>query len=413
MESDGVSGSDGPDNSGSVGGDDSDRDAAEAGFNDAVDEANDVAETMADSDVLGDVAEAINAGDTEIDATGLMDGSLSGGQMGPTVEAAAALDAGLDPADMALDAAALAGQATTGYTGAMYGDIDLGPTSLSIGDKMGFSRFQGGSSLASPSFNGYGIDSFSKPGLEGYMSRNSIASTQGAFDVASARVAADPNLSAADVTFEARRAGTSRTMDVNIGSGAVEMEVKAGKSINSGQFAQDVAAARAGQAVDYAFTNNPVTGNHGPDLDVEARLNQAVTDTQGRFSWSVEDAGPTAAQMDDLVTASRVSRGARALGRVAGPVGLAADAYSIGSAYQADGGQFGANTTVAVAGSAGGWAGGAAGAWGGAQAGAAVGALGGPIGAAVGGVVGGLIGGIGGAFFGSWGAESAARAAVD
>ncbi len=94
------------------------------------------------------------------------------------------------------------------------------------------------------------------------------------------------------------------------------------------------------------------------------------------------------------VAANRTIRAGGAVlervGRIARPVGIAIDAYNMGSAFKADGNQIGENTaratTSLVAGAAGGWAG--------ATAGAAIGTA---IFPGVGTVIGGIVGGIGGA----------------
>jgi hypothetical protein len=185
-------------------------------------------------------------------------------------------------------------------------------------------------------------------------------------------------------------------------------------SINPSQFGRDMTAARKGLAVDYEFAGNPLTGNHGPNAAIAAKLNAATRATNGNFTWGVTDVAPSGAALAAVETAAKISRAAHAVGRVAVPIAIAADAYSIGSGIAADGGTFGRNATVATAGAAGGWAGAAAGGWGGVQFGTMAGAaIGGPVGAAIGAVAGGLIGAIGGGLFGSWGAEKAARAATN
>lgn len=94
--------------------------------------------------------------------------------------------------------------------------------------------------------------------------------------------------------------------------------------------------------------------------------------------------------------ADQVAKVGKVVGRGAIVVGIAMDAYSIGSAY-AEEGEFGDKTQQAT-GSA---IGGAAGAWAGAELGAAIGVIGGPVGVVVGGVIGGVVGGIIGSGVGS------------
>ena len=197
----------------------------------------------------------------------------------------------------------------------------------------------------------------------------------------------------------------------------IENEVKTAKDIQTGpksQLAKDINAAVAGQRVNYVMTDNPVTGANQTNPATTRALNNANVATKGNLSWShVNNIAPSASTINAVNISSHVSRGVRAFGRIAAPIGLAADVYSIRSAYVSDGNTIGINTKVAVAGSAGGWAGGAAGAWGGAKIGMAFGSFGGPAGTAIGAVVGGVLGAIGGAFFGSWGSESAASAVVN
>lgn len=109
-----------------------------------------------------------------------------------------------------------------------------------------------------------------------------------------------------------------------------------------------------------------------------------------------------------LMQSNRLARGAGEMlenfGKVARPVGIALDVYSIGDAYRADGNTIGENTQRTASGIVGSAALGAGGAWAGAAVGAAVGSavplVGTAIGAVVGGIIGGISGGIGGDFAG-------------
>ena len=75
----------------------------------------------------------------------------------------------------------------------------------------------------------------------------------------------------------------------------------------------------------------------------------------------------------------------RGAGKLAIPIAISLDAYTIYSAYKEDGNKVGPGTTRAIGSSLGGW--------GGAIAGAMIGAaVGGPIGAVIGGIIGGIIG---------------------
>lgn len=95
-------------------------------------------------------------------------------------------------------------------------------------------------------------------------------------------------------------------------------------------------------------------------------------------------------------TIRSVGRVAEGFGKVARPVGIAVDAWSLRSAYKADGGEIGTNTKRTASGIAGSVAGGAGGAWAGATAGAAIGSIVPGVGTVIGGIVGGIIGGIAG-----------------
>ena len=358
----------------------------------------------ASAEMMNDVARSVGRVDP-VAACGTQAGPVG---VGPTVEAAALMEAnpGLDPAEALAAAAGVAGQAGVGYRAAMYGEVGVGPWTAQVGPSMRFGRFASESTLTQMRFSHLGIDDFARSDFYGHMARNTMASSQAAFNYAHATAT---NLE--DVRFEATtQQAPSRTYDVHTGRGAPYTEIKAGQSISARQLQADIAAARGGLLVDYRFAGNPITGNHGPTPSVTARLADAHVQSGGNLTYGVTDIAASRASIEAVESAAHVSRAARAFGRVAAPVGLAADAYSIGSAIQADGGTFGRNATIATAGTVGGWAGAAAGGWGGAQVGAAVGAVGGPAGVAVGAVVGGLVGAVGGAFFGGWGAESAATA---
>ena len=82
----------------------------------------------------------------------------------------------------------------------------------------------------------------------------------------------------------------------------------------------------------------------------------------------------------------------RTTGKILRPIGIAMDAYAIGSAFHEDGNRIGVNTGRAISTTAGGIAGAA----GGAAVGAAIGSVVPVVGTAVGAVVGGIVGGLGG-----------------
>lgn len=320
--------------------------------------------------------------------------------------------------DMGLASAQTIGQGLAGYTNGMYGEVNAFNQSIQTGTMERFGQIAPNSTLADRSFygRGFGIDDFAGPGR----AQATMIGHQGNFAFATAE-AARLGVPADQVALEIRDPvlGQNRTYDNRIGP-AVDAfgqptplnEVKMGQTFSAAQLAKDVNVANAGTPVNYQFGPNPISGNHGPTPAGVQQLNNAVAAANGNLNYNVVDAGPSRAAMEAVEAASHVSRAARAAGRIAGPVGLAADAYNIGAGVAADGGTFGRNATAATAGAVGGWGGAAVGGWGGVQAGAAIGAIGGPAGAAVGAVVGGLIGAIGGGFFGGWGAEAGARAVM-
>ena len=319
-------------------------------------------------------------------------------------------DPGIGPIGLAAEAAQTAGEAGVGYRAAMYGEVGAFGRTAQIGPEQQFGRLAANSTLANPQFRGYGIDQFARSNP---WPMQTMVSTQATYDYARQQAALN-NIPPGDVRFEVRDPGiANRIYDVQTGQQAPYTEIKAGKSIDGRQLGIDIRAAQNGAQIDYRFTGNPLTGNHGPDPAVANRLAAANAATGGNLTSGIADIAPTARQVQAVETAARVSQAARGFGRVAAPVGLAADAYAIGSGIQADGGRFGRNAAVATAGAAGGWGGAAAGAAGGVKFGTLAGTmLGGPVGAAVGAVAGGLIGAVGGGFLGGWGAEEAARAAT-
>ena len=244
---------------------------------------------------------------------------------------------------------------------------------------------------------GYNITQFSRTDnfFASYMARQTMVSSQASYEYAKG---IDPSFS--NTTFEVGHAN-GRSYDIQISDDLVE--VKAGKSINSGQLSADIDLAKTGQTVDYVFAGNPITGNHGPDTKVAARLADATQATGGNLVSRVADVTPSASQLDTVVNASRFSAAARGAGKVLGPAGVALDVATISHAVYKDGGTWGQHTTVAVSETAGGWAGAASLGYAGAKGGAIVGAMvGGPAGAAIGAVVGGVGGAITGAIGGSW-----------
>ena len=309
--------------------------------------------------------------------------------------------------------------AATGYRAGMYGEFGVGPFTANVGPAQQFGRFAPESTLARPSFNGYGIDNFAQ--RTGWAApQQTLISSQAAWEYGRQQASA-LGIPESQIRFESTNPlSPGRTYDVQferdtpLGPRTQATEIKAGRSINASQFSRDVTAAVNGLDVDYRFAGNPLTGNHGPNPATAARLNAATAATNGNFTWGVENIAPSRAGIQAVETAAQISRAAHVVGRVAVPIGIAADAYSIGSGIAADGGTFGRNATVATASAAGGWGGAAAGGWAGVQLGTLAGAaIGGPVGAPIGAVVGGLIGAIGGGLFGGWGAGELARAATN
>ncbi len=303
-----------------------------------------------------------------------------------------------------VDAASTIGAANVGYNVPVQG-ARVGPIHV---DAMQFGRFAPNS--ISPSA-GYSINVFGRPTINeagkfdfgGHMARQTMVSSQATFEYART---VDPSLSSTRFEVASPDTSSRRVYDIEFTNPDADVnfvEVKAGKSINTGQVATDINMSNNFQrSVDYVFTGNPITGNHGPDTRVVNSLTNAANQTNGLITHQTVDIAPTSGQIDSVVTASRVSRAARGAGKVLGPAAVALDVYTIKSAVDADGGRFGENTQVAVAETAGGWAGAAAGGLGGAKAGGAIGAVvGGPVGAAVGATAGGLIGAVGGAIAGS------------
>jgi DNA/RNA non-specific endonuclease len=127
-------------------------------------------------------------------------------------------------------------------------------------------------------------------------------------------------------------------------------------------------------------------------------------------STSAEDGtGAAARDAAEAAEGSRFARGAEVLGKVALPVAVAADAYSLYGAYKQDGDRIGKHTVEQAGSVAGGWAGAAVGAEAGGEAGAAVGALFGGVGAVPGAIIGGAVGGVVGGLAGSAAGKDAVK----
>lgn len=320
--------------------------------------------------------------------------------------------------EIAVDTAQTTAKAVTGYRADMYGEIGVGNKTVNITGQRQFGGAVKGTSLAdaqytarqgTPGAPSYGIDDFARTDARGSFAQNSAISAQATHNDMVARTRASGGPAASEVRMEVSRAQSSGTRfdDAVIGpetqQSSPKVEMKAARDIKPNQLRVDLADAKAGHTVEYVVTDNPRTGSTGLTQSSQAKLNSAVAQSNGNMSVNYKpDIAPSRASVEALETAARVSRVGRALGKVAVPVGIAADTYAISSAYVADGNRIGTETKVAVAESVGGWAGAGAGALGGAKTGAAIGTvIGGPIGTAVGAVAGGVVGAIGGALVGS------------
>ena len=148
-------------------------------------------------------------------------------------------------------------------------------------------------------------------------------------------------------------------------------------------------------------------------VDVEAQISgsrpelDTVVLTESKVGYTTNGKRETIEAVNDatILQNNRSIRNAGSLvegfGKVARPVGVAIDAYSLKSAYEADGNTIGENTGRTAAGITGSVAGGTAGAVGGAKLGASAGTLVAPgVGTVVGGALGGVAGGIAGSSLG-------------
>ena len=211
--------------------------------------------------------------------------------------------------------------------------------------------------------------------------------------------ALDPTLANTRFEVPTPAANTNRTYDRAFND--TFFEDKAGKSITSSQLAVDAQLARTGQSVNYSFSGNPVTGNHGPDAKAAAALESARARTGGNRTSVVSEVAVSPNTVSAVKGASYTSVALRGASRIAGPAAAVMDGYNIYSTAS-EHGTFSTETAAVVTETAGAWAGAATGGVGSAKGGVVVGAMvGGPAGAAVGAVVGGVVGAVGGAIAGS------------
>lgn len=317
------------------------------------------------------------------------------------------------PAEEQGGIAAEAAKAAVAYRAQMYGEIGVGNRTAKFAGEMRFGGINPGTTLAdrsftsrSPARGNFGIDEFSRTDRRGQLARSTMVSSQANFNYGR-QVAAAENLPKSEIRFETPRGTGPTRRDVDMrrpgpGGTTIDTEIKAASDVKGKQLAKDIGAARSGVRVDYVFTDNPAGTARGPSPAAQSKLANAASNTGGNITSSYRpDIAPSSATIKAVETSSVASKAVRGVGKVAAPVGVVMDTVAIGSALQKDGGTFGKNTKVAVAGAAGGWAGAAGGAVAGAKVGALVGLVGGPAGAAVGGVVGGIVGGIAGGIGGA------------
>ena len=158
---------------------------------------------------------------------------------------------------------------------------------------MKFGRFANDSKTPS---SGYRVTQFAEPGFKGHIAKQTMISSQATYEVAKQ---IDPGLNSTQ--FEVKPDGIKRIYDIKNQTVDSYTEVKAGKSINPRQLAKDISLAKTGQAVEYVFTGNPLTGNHGPDAKTTAKLADAVQQSGGNFSFRVaDDIAPPASKLTQL-----------------------------------------------------------------------------------------------------------------
>ncbi len=299
-----------------------------------------------------------------------------------------------DTAALTDDAIGLSTNVAAGLTSA---DINLNGLSVAntqVVDSPKFGRFAPNS--VTPN-QGFSLSKFTSPTRgTAYFSMNTMVSSQASWQNARA---IDPTL--ANTRFEVPSPNTSVNRQYDRAFGNTLFEDKAGKSINARQLDVDIDLARTGQSVNYTFSGNPITGNHGPEAKVADALNDANVRTGGNLTTTVSDVAVSPRTVSAVKGASYTSTALRGASRVAGPIAAAVDVYNIGSTAR-EHGLASTETAAVVTETAGAWAGAAGGGVAGAKGGAVVGAMvGGPAGAAVGAVVGGVGGAVGGAIAGS------------
>ena len=160
----------------------------------------------------------------------------------------------------------------------------------------------------------------------------------------------------------------------------------------------------SGPTVTNVFANAP--GGRAPAAGSEP-TGESTTARSAQTAAESATGGAEAARVSTLAKA------AEEVGKIATPLAVAADAYSIYGAYKQDGNRIGSHTVDQAGSAAGGWAGAAVGMDVGAEAGAAVGAAFGGVGAVPGAVIGGAVGAVVGGVAGSGAGTAAVKLAAD
>jgi hypothetical protein len=99
--------------------------------------------------------------------------------------------------------------------------------------------------------------------------------------------------------------GASRTYDVYNTNLDRYTEIKASNTITGKQLAKDIDLAKKGQAAEYIFTGNCLTGNHRLSTASAQKLTDAVQQSCSPFSHRVaNDIAPTSSRVDAVASAS-------------------------------------------------------------------------------------------------------------
>jgi len=271
-------------------------------------------------------------------------------------------------------------------------------------------RSQGWDDISSSHPN-MGIDTPTSPGIDGAYHRN------GQYLASDTKYTSNPNSGGTGLqnTNTGRQLGTPWTQN-HINNGAIADPTHAANmsiANRNGTLAREVTkvypdGSMQTRTVDAnGYNPGPRTDVNYPQSRAQA-LSQSVKSSirnsapmQGlansNFSQSVRNSN-AAQQANQFLwrNADDVARVGKVVGRGMAVVGIAADTYSIYTAYQEEG-EFGEKTQAATGSAVGGMAGG----WAGAQVGALIGTAICPgVGTVVGGVVGGVIGGVAGSSLG-------------